>query len=326
MAGKVSVALATYNGAKYLREQLDSIYDQTYGEVEVVVSDDHSTDDTMEILQEYARSHNLRWSANDENVGFLKNFDRVIRMCDGEFIALADQDDIWLPQKLEVLVGALQDHTLIYSDAELIDENGRPLGSTLSRNNRLHFIRGSRNRAFVFNNCASGNTMLFRQALTQHILPIPDAMAFHDIWITFVASTVGTIDYVRTPLVYYRRHAESVTTRRHIKRSRIASKARKRLEKRAKLTKKVRCFSELAALPDGDRTFFRELSESAERYKETFFDVGFLRFLLGHRHALFEIKTAKSWKRIVRLSVGYKTHRCRLRLEGRLRGLFGKRQ
>jgi len=119
----ISFALATYNGSKYLKEQLDSFYNQTYKNFEVIVVDDVSTDDTVKILEQYKRKYGLIYFVNSTNLGVTKNFEKAISMCSGEYIALADQDDIWLPKKLEILHKNIGDSSLIYSNACIINEN-----------------------------------------------------------------------------------------------------------------------------------------------------------------------------------------------------------
>ncbi len=108
----ISIAMATYNGEKYLKDQLDSIYNQTYKNIEVIVTDDCSIDKIVEILEQYARFHGLKYTVNEENLGFVK----VISLCGGEYIALADQDDIWEKNKIEILVNEIGSNLLIHSD------------------------------------------------------------------------------------------------------------------------------------------------------------------------------------------------------------------
>src|SRR5688572_32515873 len=97
----VSIAIATYNGEKFLRQQLDSIYAQSYPNIEVVVSDDRSTDATAGVLEEYRRRHGLAYGVNETRLGYPRNFERAASMCRGAYIAFADQDDIFLPHKIE---------------------------------------------------------------------------------------------------------------------------------------------------------------------------------------------------------------------------------
>lgn len=103
----ISIALATYNGEKYLEDQLNSIYTQTYKNIEVAVTDDCSTDKTVEILEQYSKSHGLKYFVNTENLGFVKNFEKAISLCEGDFIALSDQDDVWEKDEIGILVNKI---------------------------------------------------------------------------------------------------------------------------------------------------------------------------------------------------------------------------
>ena len=107
---KVSIAIATYNGATFLREQLDSLYNQTVQPDEIFVSDDCSNDGTVEILEEYHRTKGLKYTVNEHNLGFNKNFENALKNTTGEFIMICDQDDIWMPEKVEVLLKAIKKH------------------------------------------------------------------------------------------------------------------------------------------------------------------------------------------------------------------------
>jgi len=120
---KVSIAIATYNGAKYLKEQLDSIYTQTLLPFEVIVCDDGSIDETIKILEEFKELKGLKYFINPIKLGFFRNFEKAITLCAGDLIALSDQDDYWLPNKLERLVNEIGASDLICSDAILIDAN-----------------------------------------------------------------------------------------------------------------------------------------------------------------------------------------------------------
>ena len=120
----VSIAMCTYNGEKYLRGQLDSIIGQTYKNLEIIIVDDGSKDATMHILNTYASIDNrIKIFQNEKNLGFVQNFSKAISLCNGDFIALADQDDIWKKNKIEVFINEIGENTLIYSDAQLMDEN-----------------------------------------------------------------------------------------------------------------------------------------------------------------------------------------------------------
>jgi glycosyltransferase involved in cell wall biosynthesis len=203
----ISVALATYNGSRFLREQLDSIYAQTWLPVEVVVCDDRSSDDTVSILEEYRQRHGLRYEANEQNLGFVRNFEKAMAICRGEFIALADQDDVWLPEKLERLMAGIGTSSLIYSDAFLIDDGGRELPGSLIATSGVLPVNGANFRYFVCNSCVTGCTALFRRDLLNTALPIPECETYHDWWLALAASKRGGVRYLPERLVRYRQHA-----------------------------------------------------------------------------------------------------------------------
>ena len=115
----ISIALCTYNGEKYLREQLDTLVDQTYKNLEIIIVDDCSTDSTMQILEEYAEQYiNIKVYQNKKNLGYIKNFEKALSLCLGEYIAMSDQDDSWALNKIEYLVGLIKDNQLIYEDIQ----------------------------------------------------------------------------------------------------------------------------------------------------------------------------------------------------------------
>lgn len=127
----ISIVMATYNGEKYLREQVDSILAQTYQNFELIVCDDCSTDSTVRILQENEKQDGrIKVFVNEKNLGFKKNFEKAISLCKGEYIALSDQDDIWLPEHLQVLIENIGDKDLIGADSLLVDENNNEMGMT----------------------------------------------------------------------------------------------------------------------------------------------------------------------------------------------------
>lgn len=207
----ISIALATYNGSRFLREQLDSIYSQTYKNIEVVACDDCSTDDTLSILKEYRQRRGLCYEINERNLGFVRNFEKVLSRCNGEFIALADQDDIWLPEKLETELNGLGNASLVYSDAYLVDEAGRELPGSLIQTSGVRPVSGKNFEYFVCNTCITGCTTLFRRELLIQALPIPACETYHDWWLAVVASCHGGVRYLPERLVKYRQHGANDT-------------------------------------------------------------------------------------------------------------------
>jgi glycosyltransferase involved in cell wall biosynthesis len=211
----VSIVLATYNGAAYLRQQLDTLYAQTWEPLEVVVSDDASTDGTADLLAEYARERGLRYEINDRTLGLVKNFERAIGLCRGELIALSDQDDLWKPQKIGRLVENLGPYSLIYCNGqEYLSVDGRIEVET-SVDQVFAFVRalgtGHPTRQLLAENWVVSHTLLFRRELLAAAFPFPEHHTYHDGWLALVASKLGGIKYLDERLQTHRRHAASIT-------------------------------------------------------------------------------------------------------------------
>lgn len=314
----ISIALATYNGERYLREQLDSIFAQTYNHLEVVAVDDGSSDHTVAILEEYAQSFPLHVYQNPENLGFLKNFERAISLCRGDAIALSDQDDIWLPHKLETLVPLLRESSMVYSDVTLVDGENQALGKTIRDLHELQFVRGHCPRAFIFFECASGNTMLFRSDLKEFIFPIPDGFPYHDIWISFVAACRGKVDFVDEPLLRYRRHGENISQR--YERSPILA-VEQWSERREKLLERFRALLRCPTLGGNDRDFLETLVRRLDRYRDCFFSPRLFWFLIRNHSTLSPIKpNIGRLKRAWTLAKGLKLQRLLFRIGRKVRG------
>lgn len=211
----VSVVLATYNGERFLRPQLDSLLAQTYAKLEIVAVDDASQDSTLGILKEYAAAHpNIYVHSTAKNLGYVKNFERGLRLCTGDYIALSDQDDIWLPDKISKCLAAIGDHPLVYHDSALIDAQGETVNVRLSELKRHVDFWSPLN--YVVGGSASGHAMLLRREVAERSLPLPTVVS-HDYWIGFVATLFGPIKYLDEVLVLYRQHggnAIGVTTAR----------------------------------------------------------------------------------------------------------------
>lgn len=250
----VSVALCTYNGARYLEQQLQSLSAQTHAALEIVAVDDGSTDGTVELLQSHSMHEpRLRVFVNPANLGLKRNFEKALSLCQGAFISPCDQDDIWAPEKTAVLLAAIGTHAMAYCDSELIDDDARPLGVRVSDIRRLGPIHSA--APFAFGNCVSGHAMLFRQSLLARAMPIADGF-FHDWWLAAVAASQGGVVYADRCLVQYRQHEGSVTDiRSHRPRNAAASRGRRLRRSREQGAR----IAALAALPGRDQALLRRL-------------------------------------------------------------------
>jgi len=212
----LSVALCTYNGAAYLGQQLASIAAQDLRPDELVVCDDASTDRSAQIVRDFAAGapFPVRLEVNSRNLGSRANFEQAIRLCRARVIALADQDDVWLPHKLRRLCDALRSAPragFAFSDAVLVDRDRRSLGCRLWQ--VVHFHRGQQHRwaggraaeILLQHNVVTGATLAFRADYRDLILPMPDGWV-HDGWIALLISAVAESVPVAEALVEYRQH------------------------------------------------------------------------------------------------------------------------
>jgi len=204
----VSVVMATYNGAQFLSEQLDSLIQQTYQNIEIIAIDDGSTDNTVQMLQAYAtRYNNVKVFENETNLGFIKNFEKGCRLSKGDFIALCDQDDVWHVEKIQKLVDAIGNYPMIYSDSMVCEENLQPTGKKISDitlckdyYNCLEYAVFAR---------IYGHALLFKKSFFDEITPFPDVIP-HDWWLAYNATLHGGCKFLPDILVYYRQHSSNL--------------------------------------------------------------------------------------------------------------------
>jgi hypothetical protein len=212
--------MCTYNGARYVREQLKSIASQTRLPDELIVSDDRSHDGTLAMVKEFAHTapFPITISVNTNNVGVNKNFENAIRLCKGDVISLSDGDDVWEPHKLEMIEQLLTNQPgtgLVFTEAELVDAELEPLGRKLSASvgfdrRKKRWIRKGK----AFDLCLAqqtfltGATMAFRAEFNDIILPIPDeGPLYHDGWIALILSPLTGFGFIDHPTIKYRIHS-----------------------------------------------------------------------------------------------------------------------
>lgn len=212
----ISVAMCTFNGGQFLRAQLESIAAQTRPPDELVVCDDASHDDSAEVVRNFAERcpFPVPFVVNERNLKSTKNFEQAILRCRGDIIVLADQDDIWYPQKLErfeSIFSCFPDTVAAFSDADLIDENSNPLGTRLwstfsfDQRKQTRFASGHALEVLIRHPVVTGATMAFRKVLFGEMTPIPEGEV-HDRWISFLLAVRGHFELVPEPLMQYRRH------------------------------------------------------------------------------------------------------------------------
>ncbi len=293
----VSIALCTFNGERHLREQLDSLLAQDWPALEIVVVDDASTDDTPTILSAYAqRDPRIRYSRNAVNLGYQKNFEVTMSLCQGRWIAPCDQDDIWLPTKLSRLAHELSstDALLAYGDSALMDEQGNPMHERIS--DRFSRFNTDDPLPYLLGNNATGHAMLICRSVLEHALPFPRG-AYHDHWLAYVAVSLGRIVYVDECLVRYRLHTNTVsdiTGQRTVKTGRAAGF---RWQELAETRERLALF---ARVPGKGQALAQELLALWQARETQFISLALTRFAWRHRDRLYAFHKDRALRRMRR--------------------------
>lgn len=203
----ISVCMATFNGAKYIREQLDSILLQLGKDDEIVISDDHSSDETLTIIAGYQDSR-IKVFTNP-NKGLIKNFENAISKSNGDYIFLADQDDIWLPNKVQVCISEFNEgYDLVLSDCAVFNSlTGDILHSS------FYLFNGSKKGILknMIRNSYIGCCMAFNKAVKAKVLPFPDGIPMHDSWIGIMSELQYRVKFNNSKLILYRNHSANAS-------------------------------------------------------------------------------------------------------------------
>lgn len=215
---RISVALCTYNGARFVEEQVRSILQQTRVPDQLVVSDDASTDDTLAIIERtVAGAIELVVLRNEKALGYVANFEQAVRATDGDLVALCDQDDRWHPERIERAVALFEtdpELLMVHADARLVDADGADLGHTLfdalgvTVAERAEAAAGDELAVLLRRNLVTGATAMFRRRAIDLAVPFPPHWV-HDEWLAMIATSAGRGMLVDEPLVDYRQHGSN---------------------------------------------------------------------------------------------------------------------
>ena len=213
----ISVVLATYNGSKYIIKQIDSILNQTITADEIIICDDNSTDDTVLLLKPYLSNSRIKLSVNPNRIGVVENFKKAASLADcNNWIVFADQDDIWLPQKLNKLAASMKllddgvTPTLVYSDLTVIDRNDVVVSKSFWEKQK---IRPGKIKlaTLLYGNVVTGCTMIINYPMVEEFFLTDNDMYFHDEWLGLIAYSFGRAEILNESLVLYRQHESNVT-------------------------------------------------------------------------------------------------------------------
>ncbi len=224
---KVSILLATYNSSRFLREQLDSLFSQTFKEWVLIVRDDGSTDDTAEIIKQYQRQYKQIKILQDAdiNVGPQESFMRLLKETDSDYYFFCDHDDIWLPNKvsdsLQLIITVENEHPgrpiIVHSDLKVVDENMQILSESFWKFSKINPNKlESKNLIQVFN-CVTGCTMVFNKRVKELSIPYPPSIPMHDWWLAIITlQNQGIIKHITKPTILYRQHSKNEVGARNV--------------------------------------------------------------------------------------------------------------
>lgn len=209
----ISVALAFYNGKKYIEEQVGSILRNLRSKDELVISIDDDSDGSRKILFDLAAKDERIHLVKGPGKGVVANFQNALKHCHGEIIFLSDQDDVWKDNKVRIVEKAFKDPrvTAVVHNAEIVDGNLKHLGETTFqwRDSGRGFWKNIKKNSYI------GCCMAIRKSMLDKILPIPEKVWIHDQWIGLLAEKLGKVVFLEQPLLFYRRHGENVTGLTH---------------------------------------------------------------------------------------------------------------
>ena len=214
---KVDILLATYNGEKYLKELIDSILNQTYKNIKLIISDDCSKDSTRKILEEYEKQdERVEVYYQPQNLGYVKNFEFLLKQVKSNLYMLADQDDVWLPEKIEKSVETIERENadLVFGDLEVVDKDLKTIYPSfndfmlLSRKIKKYIKSYKLNYLY---NCVTGCTVIAKSKFISKLLPIPANSKYfiHDHWLGIMMSIYGKVAYMPEKYIKYRQHGNN---------------------------------------------------------------------------------------------------------------------
>lgn len=211
---QIDILMATYNGEKYLKEQIDSILNQTYTNFRLIISDDCSKDSTRQIIKEYAKKDKRIISYfQEKNLGYVKNFEFLLKKVENEIYMLSDQDDFWLPTKIEHTYNKMQETNadLVFTDLEVVDKDLKMMypsfNDYMKLTRKIKKYKNSYRLQYLYN-CVTGCTLMSKKKFLNLILPIPtdSKYAIHDTWIACTVANNGKVEYLDEKTIKYRQH------------------------------------------------------------------------------------------------------------------------
>lgn len=280
----VSVVMCTYNGEKFLRPQIGSILSQTYANLELIIVDDASSDNTVQILEEYSRKDSrVKYFVNEKNLGYNKNFEKAILLASGDHIATCDQDDIWDASRIETMMNEWPEGSLfIYSlSGSFTDDD------FASRTNapKVYYSAIDDVHKLVFNSPVHGHACMFKKELLAHCLPFPSDI-FYDWWMSMHAASTGIIGCILKTLTWHRVHDKNS--------SRTLTSIKDKQERETQLRKQsayfLETFFERPVARDKEKRSLLYYASLLKEMDGKKFSFAMFRYVMGNRRLIFHYK------------------------------------
>lgn len=217
----ISVALCSFNGEKYIEEQLKSIITQTSRPDEIVIVDDVSEDSTPDIVSSFTNSCPVKvtFTRNERRLGPVKNFEKAINIASGDYVFLSDQDDLWIPEKIEKTLALIQkvetekgkdNPILAHSDLRVVNEQLQVINPSYMHHKKISHRSTYQLEALLVQNFVTGCTVCINKKMKEIALPFPEKAMMHDWWLALLACALGQIVFHPEPLILYRQHGHNV--------------------------------------------------------------------------------------------------------------------
>ena len=217
----IDILLAAYNGEKFLKEQVDSIFSQTCKNWQLLIRDDGSTDATIQIIKSYIEKYPDKIRLIEDNLGNLgvaQNFGTILQQSKSEYIMFCDQDDVWLPEKIELTLNKMKESEnlypdipiLIFTDLKVVDENLNIIAESLWSHHKIDPQRGSLLKNLTYCNIVTGCTVMINRKVKEFIFPIPEYVRIHDRWIALIVAKYGKLFLIPAATILYRQHPANV--------------------------------------------------------------------------------------------------------------------
>lgn len=276
----ISVVMCTYNGEKYVAAQLESILAQDYANIEIVILDDASKDETVNIIRAYAeKDKRIKFFVNETNLGFNRNFEQALKLATSQWLAIADQDDIWMPHKLRTLYELIDEGSwLLHSyNAEFIEND---LHKAVTDRSRIKFEGKAVSKLF-FNNTITGHTILMHKNLLQQTLPFPEH-GYYDWWLGVNAAVYSRVKLKSEALVFHRQHIDN--TSRFFNHNQTKKNKEAFFKERLQM---LESFASIKALEEKDSKLLKEYVQLIRTQWNKDFSLSVFLFFLKHARTAF---------------------------------------